>query len=66
MYCLYRFAPQEEGNIPYVIDNGVGTFEVHPPKIAHIMHRWLMGNHEDQHEHKQMAHRWEGGQGSRK
>lgn len=37
---------QEEGNIPYVIDNGVGTFETHPEKIAHIMHNWLLGTPE--------------------
>mmetsp|Transcript_13700 Transcript_13700/g.29410 ORF Transcript_13700/g.29410 Transcript_13700/m.29410 type:complete len:529 (-) Transcript_13700:874-2460(-) len=32
---------QEEGNIPYVIDNNVGTFETSPVKIAHILRRWL-------------------------
>lgn len=33
--------PQEEGNIPYVVDNGVGAFETDPAKIAQIMARWL-------------------------
>eukprot|EP00879_Flechtneria_rotunda_P020339 GHRR01021390.1.p1 GENE.GHRR01021390.1~~GHRR01021390.1.p1 ORF type:complete len:416 (+),score=130.30 GHRR01021390.1:440-1687(+) len=32
---------QEEGNIPYVVDNGVGTFETDPEKIADIMADWL-------------------------
>lgn len=32
---------QEEGNIPYVIDNGVGAFEKQPSKIADIVVDWL-------------------------
>lgn len=32
---------QEEGNIPYVIDNGVGTFEKQPSKIADIVVDWF-------------------------
>lgn len=32
---------QEEGNIPYVVDNGVGAFETDPARIARIMARWL-------------------------
>lgn len=32
---------QEEGNIPYVVDNGVGAFETDPTRIAEIMARWL-------------------------
>lgn len=32
---------QEEGNIPYVVDNGVGTFETRPAEIARIVTRWL-------------------------
>ncbi len=32
---------QEEGNIPYVVDNGVGAFETDPAKIAAIMADWL-------------------------
>ncbi|MEW5313578.1 MAG: hypothetical protein WDW38_005136 [Sanguina aurantia] len=32
---------QEEGNIPYVIDNGVGAFEKQPAKIADIVVDWL-------------------------
>lgn len=33
--------PQEEGNIPYVVDNGVGAFETRPPFIAETLQRWL-------------------------
>ena len=33
---------QEEGNIPYVVENHVGTFETKPPKIAKILHNWLL------------------------
>lgn len=32
---------QEEGNIPYVVDNGCGTFEKEPPKIASIIDKWF-------------------------
>ncbi|KAI8476237.1 MAG: MGDG synthase-domain-containing protein [Monoraphidium minutum] len=32
---------QEEGNIPYVVDNGVGAFETDPPRIAAIIAGWL-------------------------
>ncbi|GAX80944.1 hypothetical protein CEUSTIGMA_g8379.t1 [Chlamydomonas eustigma] len=32
---------QEEGNIPYVVENGVGAFETRPPKIANILASWL-------------------------
>jgi len=32
---------QEEGNIPYVVENRVGAFETSPPKIARIMAQWL-------------------------
>eukprot|EP01024_Parvocaulis_polyphysoides_P047388 TRINITY_DN44928_c0_g1_i4.p2 TRINITY_DN44928_c0_g1~~TRINITY_DN44928_c0_g1_i4.p2 ORF type:complete len:389 (+),score=76.00 TRINITY_DN44928_c0_g1_i4:1-1167(+) len=32
---------QEEGNIPYVVDNGVGAFERNPKKIAQILMEWL-------------------------
>lgn len=45
---------QEEGNIPWVIDNGVGDFETHPEKIAHIIHRWLLP--EDQHSKDNIHH----------
>jgi len=33
--------PQEEGNIPYVIDNKVGAFETRPPFIGGILRQWL-------------------------
>lgn len=32
---------QEEGNIPYVLDNGCGAFERDPVKIAAILDRWF-------------------------
>lgn len=32
---------QEEGNIPYVIDNGAGAFETDPARIADILSVWL-------------------------
>lgn len=40
LVCLIC-AAQEEGNIPYVIDNGVGTFEKQPAKIADIVVDWF-------------------------
>lgn len=36
------FVPQEEGNIPYVLDNEVGAFETRPDRIADILSRWLL------------------------
>ena len=32
---------QEEGNIPYVVDNGCGAFERDPEKIAEIVNGWF-------------------------
>jgi 1,2-diacylglycerol 3-beta-galactosyltransferase len=32
---------QEEGNIPYVVDNGVGEYNTDPPAIAAIVARWF-------------------------
>jgi 1,2-diacylglycerol 3-beta-galactosyltransferase len=32
---------QEEGNIPYVIENGVGAYSEEPQTIAHIVAGWL-------------------------
>lgn len=46
---------QEEGNIPYVVDNGVGTFEKDPAKIADIMAEWLHPDNREAFTH--MAHR---------
>lgn len=46
---------QEEGNIPYVVDNGVGTFETDPVKIADIMAEWLADENKEDFMH--MAHR---------
>ncbi|KAF6248396.1 hypothetical protein COO60DRAFT_1691478 [Scenedesmus sp. NREL 46B-D3] len=46
---------QEEGNIPYVVDNGVGAFETDPAKIADIMEDWLA--QENRQEFRNMAHR---------
>ncbi|KAG2497185.1 hypothetical protein HYH03_004774 [Edaphochlamys debaryana] len=33
---------QEEGNIPYVVDNRVGAFETRPAVIASIIRSWLL------------------------
>eukprot|EP01023_Acetabularia_acetabulum_P001850 TRINITY_DN10731_c0_g2_i3.p1 TRINITY_DN10731_c0_g2~~TRINITY_DN10731_c0_g2_i3.p1 ORF type:complete len:448 (-),score=81.67 TRINITY_DN10731_c0_g2_i3:2713-4008(-) len=33
---------QEEGNIPYVVDNGVGAFEKNPQKIAQKLLDWFL------------------------
>eukprot|EP00798_Chlamydomonas_sp_ICE-L_P010017 gene10017-7904_t len=46
---------QEEGNIPYVVDNHCGQFETNPEKIALIMQKWLLG--EQKAELKEMAAR---------
>jgi 1,2-diacylglycerol 3-beta-galactosyltransferase len=46
---------QEEGNIPYVVDNGVGAFETDPAKIADIMAEWLAPGNKQ--EFTFMAHR---------
>mmetsp|Transcript_11083 Transcript_11083/g.19268 ORF Transcript_11083/g.19268 Transcript_11083/m.19268 type:complete len:383 (+) Transcript_11083:53-1201(+) len=48
---------QEEGNIPYVIDNGVGTFETDPVKIAAILKKWLLGDAEDKEAFAKMGAR---------
>mmetsp|Transcript_33368 Transcript_33368/g.99359 ORF Transcript_33368/g.99359 Transcript_33368/m.99359 type:complete len:576 (-) Transcript_33368:456-2183(-) len=32
---------QEEGNIPFVVDNKVGAFETRPKRIARILDQWL-------------------------
>jgi 1,2-diacylglycerol 3-beta-galactosyltransferase len=32
---------QEEGNIPSVVDNGVGEYNTDPPAIAAIVARWF-------------------------
>jgi 1,2-diacylglycerol 3-beta-galactosyltransferase len=39
---LSGFIPgQEEGNVPYVVDNGVGAFSTQPAEIAAIVARWF-------------------------
>lgn len=44
---LNAFIPcQEEGNIPYVTDNGVGVFESNPSKAAAVVQQWLQGSGE--------------------
>ena len=41
---LNAFVPcQEEGNIPYVTDHGVGVFEANPKKVAEVIAGWLAG-----------------------
>lgn len=32
---------QEEGNIPYVVDNNVGAYERHPKGIANVLKEWF-------------------------
>lgn len=45
---LNAFVPcQEEGNIPYVTDNGVGVFETKPAKVAEIITDWLSGGEKE-------------------
>jgi 1,2-diacylglycerol 3-beta-galactosyltransferase len=46
---------QEEGNIPYVVDNGVGAFETDPAEIAAIMEEWLAPDNAQEFKH--MRHR---------
>lgn len=36
-----RIPCQEEGNIPFVLDNGVGCYETEPRRIAQVAKRWL-------------------------
>ena len=39
---LSGFIPgQEEGNVPYVVDNGAGAFSTEPGEIARIVARWF-------------------------
>ena len=39
---LSGFIPgQEEGNVPYVVDNGAGAYSVDPAQIARIVARWF-------------------------
>lgn len=42
---------QEEGNIPYVVDNGAGAFERDPSRIADIVREWFS----EQGEKKRLA-----------
>lgn len=45
---LNAFVPcQEEGNIPYVTENGVGVFETKPAKVAQIIQTWLSGGEKE-------------------
>jgi 1,2-diacylglycerol 3-beta-galactosyltransferase len=37
-----RACLQEEGNIPYVLDNEVGAFETRPAAIAALLDDWLL------------------------
>ena len=45
---------QEEGNVPFVVDNKVGLFERKPAAIAAILQRWLTT---DKAEFNQLAER---------
>jgi len=45
---LSGFIPgQEEGNVPYVVENGAGAFHTDPAQIARIVARWF-GTERDQ------------------
>ncbi|KXZ47364.1 hypothetical protein GPECTOR_36g86 [Gonium pectorale] len=49
---------QEEGNIPYVVDNRVGAFETRPDRIAGIIANWLLeGGPEQRIEFEAMGRR---------
>jgi 1,2-diacylglycerol 3-beta-galactosyltransferase len=40
---LFIYRPgQEEGNIPYVVDAGFGTYSSDPMEIGNIIREWLM------------------------
>ncbi len=34
-------AGQEEGNIPYVVENGIGVYSPHPQRIAEVVGNWF-------------------------
>jgi 1,2-diacylglycerol 3-beta-galactosyltransferase len=38
---------QEEGNVPFVVDNQLGTFERKPAEIAKILEGWFGDKRED-------------------
>lgn len=45
---LNAFVPcQEEGNIPYVTENGVGVFETRPQKVAATISKWLSNDRKE-------------------
>jgi 1,2-diacylglycerol 3-beta-galactosyltransferase len=45
---LNAYVPcQEEGNIPYVTENGVGVFETNPRKMAQVIEKWLAGGEKE-------------------
>lgn len=47
---LNAYVPcQEEGNIPYVTENGVGVFESYPEQVAEIIQGWLAGGQKELH-----------------
>lgn len=42
--ALYGFIPgQEEGNVPYVVEHGVGVYEPDPARLAARVAQWLQG-----------------------
>lgn len=46
---------QEEGNVPYVVENGVGAYNEDPAEIAAIVSRWFGPEREKLHEMAQKA-----------
>ena len=39
--AVHSTVPQEVGNVPFVVNNGVGAYEEEPSKIAQIVASWL-------------------------
>jgi 1,2-diacylglycerol 3-beta-galactosyltransferase len=38
---------QEEGNIPFVVDNGVGSFSTNPEEIANMVGNWFSDEYKE-------------------
>ncbi|CAL5225228.1 g8016 [Coccomyxa viridis] len=62
---LNGFIPcQEEGNVPFVVDNKVGLFERKPAAIAAILQRWLTSDEAEYNSFAERAReigsRWKG------
>ena len=55
---------QEEGNVPFVVDNKVGLFEKKPAAIAAILQRWLTSDEAEYNNFamraREIGSRWKG------